>query len=46
MTALGFLTVVCASAFLDGELWAGALVAALIGAVMMLVPTIARRPGR
>lgn len=35
ITAAGFMTVLIASTFLDGELWAGALVAILIGTLMM-----------
>lgn len=37
LAGLGFMMVVIASAFLDGDLWGAALVAAMIGALMMVL---------
>lgn len=43
LRAVGFLAVVIASAFLDGEAWIGAVIAILIGTAMMIAPEAARR---
>lgn len=40
IAGMGFMTVVVASAFLDGPLWHGAVIAYMIGAAMLWYPTI------
>lgn len=43
LSAAGFITVLIASAFLDGSSWAGAAIACAIGAALMWAPLIGRR---